>query len=60
MPSESKPVQRVGVGMADAGGLDLDQHLAGLRPFQVDLDDLQRLLGLERDGGAGLHFNLLL
>ncbi len=24
-------------------------------PFEVDLDDLERLLGFERDGGAGLH-----
>ena len=24
-------------------------------PFEVELDDLQRLLGFERDGGAGLH-----
>ena len=27
--------QRVGVGVADAGGLDLDQHFAGLRAFQI-------------------------
>ena len=24
-------------------------------PFEVELDDLERLLGFERDGGAGLH-----
>ena len=51
-----EPVERVGVGVADAGRLDLDQHLAGLRAFEVDLDDLERLLGFEGDGGAGLHF----
>ena len=50
-----QPVQRIGVGMADAGGLDLDQHLAGARPLQIDLDDLQRTFGLEGDGGAGFH-----
>jgi hypothetical protein len=41
--------------VADAGGLDLDQHLSGARPFQIDLDDLERAFGLEGDGGAGLH-----
>jgi hypothetical protein len=45
-------VERIGVGVADAGRHDLDQHFAGLRPFQIDLDDFQRLLGLEGDGGA--------
>ena len=29
------------VGVADAGGLDLDQHLPGLRPVEVDLRDLR-------------------
>ena len=24
-------------------------------PFEVELDDLERLLGVEGDGGAGLH-----
>ena len=37
--------QRVVVGVADAGGLDLDQHLAGLRAFEVDGLDAERLLG---------------
>ncbi len=50
-----EPVERVGVGVADAGRHDLDQHFALLRAFEVDLDDLERLLGLESDGGAGLH-----
>ena len=52
-------VERIGVGMADAGRLDLDQDFAGLRPFQVELDDLQRLLCLEGDGGACLHLLVL-
>src|SRR5690606_9715891 len=30
-------VQRIGVGVADAGRLDLDQHLPGPRAFQIDL-----------------------
>src|SRR5690606_42161471 len=48
-------VQGVGVGVANAGGLDFDQHLARLRTLQIELHDLQRLLGFEGDGGAGLH-----
>ena len=32
--------------MADAGGLDLDQHLAGARPFEVDGFDHQWRSGL--------------
>ncbi len=30
------------VGVADAGGLDLDQHLAGLRAGQIDLHHFER------------------
>ena len=43
------------VGMADAGGLDLDQNLASLRSFKVDLDNFQRLARLEGDCGACPH-----
>ena len=50
-----EPIQRIGIGVADAGRHDLNQHLAGLWPFEIELDDLQRLLGLERNGGTGLH-----
>ena len=46
------------VGVADAGGLDLDEHLAGARPFELDLLDDERLAGFVGDGGAGLHRNL--
>ena len=48
-------LERVGVGMADAGRHDLDQHLARLRPVEVDLVDLERRVGRDGDGGAGLH-----
>ena len=48
-------VERVGVGMADAGRHDLDQHLAGLRALEIELDDLELLPGGEGDGGTGLH-----
>ena len=54
-PLRVQTVQRIGVGVADAGGLDLDQHLPGPRPLQIDLDNLQRTFGLKGDGGAGFH-----
>ena len=47
--------QRVGVGVADAGRLDLDQHLAGLRAFDIDGLDGERLARFPGDGGAGFH-----
>jgi hypothetical protein len=52
-------VEGVGVGVADARGLDLDQHLARLGPLQVQFHDLERRLGCEGDGGAGLHGRFL-
>jgi hypothetical protein len=45
--------QRVGIGMADTGRNNPHQYLAGLRRLDVDLNDLQRLIGSESDGGAG-------
>ncbi|MNT09952.1 hypothetical protein D3C72_1447600 [compost metagenome] len=48
-------VQRIGVSVANARRLDLDQHLARARAFQIDLDDLERTFGFEGDGGAGFH-----
>src|SRR5665213_2017025 len=47
--------QRVGVGVANAGRLDLDQHLAGLRSFDVDGLDGERLAGLPGHRRAGFH-----
>ena len=58
-PSGSAPEQRELVGVADAGRLDLDQHLAGLRAFEVDRLDGERLAGLPRDGGPGFHARVL-
>src|SRR5690606_36865774 len=52
-----EPIQHISISMADAGRHDLDQNLAGFGPFQIKLDNLKRLLGLECDGGACLHFN---
>ena len=51
--------ERVGVGVADARRHDLDQHLAGARPFEIDLVDFERRVGAKGDGGASLHGNPL-
>ena len=48
-------VERIGIGMANAGRHDLDQHFAGLGAFEIELDDFERLLGSKGNGGAGLH-----
>ena len=47
--------ERVRVGVADAGRLDLDQHLAGLRPLELDGLDRERLPGLVRHRRAYVH-----
>ena len=49
------PTQGEGVGMADAGVGDLDEHFAFFGRGHVDLDDLQGFSGFEGDGGAGFH-----
>ena len=46
------------VGVADAGGLDLDQNLACLRAFELDGHDLERLARLDGDCGANVHGDL--
>src|SRR5437016_935635 len=48
-------VEGVGVGMANAGCLDLDQNFARLWSFQVELDDLQRFLCFKGDCSTCLH-----
>ena len=50
-----QPVQRVGVGVADAGRHDFDQHFAGFGAFEIELDDFERLLRFKGNGGAGFH-----
>ena len=50
--------QGKGVGMADTGCSDLDQHLAGLGALEIDLDDFERLPRGERNGGACFHPSL--
>ena len=43
------------IGVAKAGGLDLDQDLARLGAVQVDVHDFKRLARLQGDGGCGAH-----
>ncbi len=43
------------VGMANARGLDFDQHLAGLRAFELNGFDRQRLAGLMGNCGTYIH-----
>ena len=47
--------QREFVGVADAGRLDLDHHLALARALELHGRDLQRLSGRDGDGGADIH-----
>ena len=54
-PSGSAPEQRELVGVAHAGGLDLDEDLAGAGSVEGDGLDGQGLVGLVGDGGSGLH-----
>ena len=59
-PLAVEAIERVGVGVANSGRLDLDQDFAGLGAFQIEFDDFERLLGLKGDCGACLHPILLL
>src|SRR5258706_15772706 len=43
------------VGMADPGGLDLDQHLAGLGPVELHGLQSERCARLAGYGGANVH-----
>jgi hypothetical protein len=47
--------QRELVGVADAGGLDLDQHLAGLRPVELNVCHRKRFAGFERHCRTHVH-----
>ncbi|MCY1297407.1 hypothetical protein D9M70_468450 [compost metagenome] len=47
--------QREVVRVADAGGLDLDQHFAGLWAFELNRHDLERLACLNGNGGTYIH-----
>ena len=47
--------QRELVGVADARGLDFDQHFALARPLELDGRYLQRLAGGDSNGSANIH-----
>src|SRR6202048_5077252 len=47
--------QREFIGVADAGGLDLHQHFALARPFELDGRYFQRSAGGDSNGGAYIH-----
>ena len=43
------------IGVADAGGHDLNQHLASARAVEIDLHDFKGLAGFNGNCGTGLH-----
>ena len=43
------------IGVANAGGLDFDQHLAFLGAVEINLDDFQRFAFFKGNGGARFH-----
>jgi len=45
--------------VADAGGLDLDQHFALARALELHGGNFQRLAGGNGDGGANVHGRFL-
>ena len=47
--------ERECVGVADTGGLDLDQDFTSARSSDFDVFDREGLVGSVGDGGAGLH-----
>jgi hypothetical protein len=59
MPSLSKPVERIGIGVADARRHDLDQHFARSfrRPSKIELDDSRAASSPSKATAhcAGLH-----
>jgi hypothetical protein len=47
------------VGVANAGGLDFDQHFTRLGTFEIELYDLKGFACLKRYGCARFHTDLL-
>jgi hypothetical protein len=43
------------VGVADAGGFDLDQHFGRLWPIELNVRDGEGFTLLQCDGGTGFH-----
>ncbi|GCA53576.1 hypothetical protein KGO5_06047 [Sinorhizobium sp. KGO-5] len=54
-PLRIGPRQREIVGMADAGRLHLDQHLAGPRAFELDFGHDKGFSGLNGQSSASAH-----
>ena len=52
--------QREFVGVADAGGLDLDHDLAFARAIELHRRDFERFSGGNGDCGANVHGDVLL
>ncbi len=53
--------QRVGIGMADAGGDDAHQHFAFLRWHQINFFNFQRLTSGPGNSGTGFnHFHFII
>ena len=44
------------VGVADAGRLDFDEDFAGLRPFELYVDNFQRFAGTEGYSRTHIHW----
>jgi hypothetical protein len=47
------------VGVTDAGGFHLDKDFAGFRPFELHVQDRQRLAFFECNGGVRFHSDFL-
>jgi hypothetical protein len=50
-----QPVQRIGIGVANARRHDFNQHLASLGPFQIKLNYFQWFLRFKSNGCACFH-----
>ena len=49
------PGAGVVVGVTEPGRGELDEHFAGLRRVELELDDVPRLSGFPHDCSTGLH-----
>ena len=50
-----KAVECIGIRVTNTRRLDLNQNFAGLGAFEIEFDNLQRLLGRERHSCACFH-----
>jgi len=54
-PDRPVAARRVEIALADAGGLDLDEHFARTGRVELGGFDRQRLSLLPQDGGVNIH-----